>query len=137
MCVWVGGWVGGCGCLWLWLYVCACAHLCLCVLLCSAAVMTKFALSQTRYNHFIQSVTIVHCSSAQQFATRGGGEFTAKDQGRGMRRVSSSGLLLLAEDGGGGGGAERSRGLIGTRGGELQVRGGDDVAAAVCARMCL
>jgi hypothetical protein len=39
-------------------------------------------------------------SSAQQFATRGGVDFPAREQGRGMRRVSSSGLLLLAEDGG-------------------------------------
>jgi hypothetical protein len=39
-------------------------------------------------------------SSAQQFATRGGLDFPAREQGRGMRRVSSSGLLLLSEDGG-------------------------------------
>jgi hypothetical protein len=37
-------------------------------------------------------------SSAQQFATRGAGDFPAREHGRGMRRVSSSGLLLLAED---------------------------------------
>jgi hypothetical protein len=39
-------------------------------------------------------------SSAQQFATRGGFDFSAREQGKGMRRVSSSGLLLLAEEGG-------------------------------------
>jgi hypothetical protein len=39
-------------------------------------------------------------SSAQQFATRGGLDFSAREQGKGMRRVSSSGLLLLAEEGG-------------------------------------
>ena len=56
MCVWVGGWVGGCVCVWVWMCVgvgvCGCVCVCVCTYVCACVCV------RTRHITAILSVVL-------------------------------------------------------------------------------